>query len=134
MSDPNISELINELGENAKAYANTRIDYYKLLTAEKAAKASSWVITNFLLAIILALVLGFASLAGAIALGKALDNYPLALALTSIFYILLATFILLVRKKFIAEPLLRKFIKELFEEDKKNEKMNGHENHQNTAE
>ncbi|MDX2000863.1 MAG: phage holin family protein [Chitinophagales bacterium] len=118
MTDPSISDIISEATENARAYVNVQLDHIKLTTAEKLAKISSWIITNFLLAIMLALVLGFATVAVVLLLGRAMDNYPLAFFFGAVIHLALAGWVLWMRKKMIAEPLLRVFLKELFEDKK----------------
>ena len=74
MAFEELKENTEAIQENAKAYLESSIAYYKLWGFKVAMKSTTLMLKFFLIAICLSIVLLFVSVAGAFALGKVLDS------------------------------------------------------------
>lgn len=124
MSEP-IDKIAN-LFEKLKTYITLQIEILSLNAGEKAAKALAKLVANGAIVFLSLFVFLFASLAMAFALSSWLNSYALGFLLTAVFYLLIALLIVLLKTKYIEEPLVDIFIKMFFnknseEEDERNQ-------------
>lgn len=109
MAFEELKENTEAIQENTKAYLESSIAYYKLWGFKVAMKSTTLMLKFFLIAICLSIVLLFVSVAGAFALGKVLDNYPLGFLCVAGVYLVLALLLFLVKDKIVEGTILEKF-------------------------
>ena len=111
-----LKENVEDIQENAKAYLESSIAYYKLWGFKVAMKSTTLALKFFLIAFCLFVVLLFGSVAGALALGNSLGNYPLGFLIVAGIYLVLALLLFLVKDKIVEGPILEKFSEIFFNE------------------
>ena len=109
MAFEDLKENTEAIQENTKAYLESSIAYYKLWGFKVAMKSTTLMLKFFLIAICLSIVLLFVSVAGAFALGKVLDSYPLGFLCVAGVYLVLALLLFLVKDKIVEGTILEKF-------------------------
>jgi amino acid transporter len=109
MAFEELKENTEAIQENAKAYIETNIAYYKLWGFKVAMKSTTLMLKFFLIAMCLMIVLLFISIAGAMALGQLFDSYPLGFLAVAGIYLVLALLLFLVKDKIVEGPILEKF-------------------------
>jgi len=109
MAFEELKENTESIQENAKAFIETNIAYYKLWGFKVAMKSTTLMLKFFLIAICLMIFLLFISIAGAMALGQLLDSYPLGFLAVAGIYLVLALLLFLVKDKIVEGPILEKF-------------------------
>lgn len=116
MAFEEIKEHVDDIQENAKAYMESSIAYYKLWGFKVAMKSTTLMVKFMLIAICLTIVLLFVSIAGALALGKMFGSYPLGFLAVAGIYSILAALLFLVKDKIVEGPILEKFSEIFFDE------------------
>ncbi len=109
MAFEELKENTDAIQENAKAYIDSSIAYYKLWGFKVAMKSTTLMLKFFLIALCLMIVLLFISIAGAMALGQLFDSYPLGFLAVAGVYLVLALLLFLVKDKIVEGPILEKF-------------------------
>jgi amino acid transporter len=109
MAFEELKENTEAIQENAKAYVESSIAYYKLWGFKVAMKSTTLMLKFFLIALCLMIVLLFISIAGAMALGQLFDSYPLGFLAVAGVYLVLALLLFLVKDKIVEGPILEKF-------------------------
>jgi uncharacterized membrane protein YagU involved in acid resistance len=109
MAFEELKEHTKDIQNEAQAYIENSIAYYKLWGFKVAMKSTTMVLTFALIAISLTMVLFFCSIAGAFAIGKALDSYALGFLIIAGIYLVISLFIFLIKDKIIERPILEKF-------------------------
>ncbi len=109
MAFEELKENTEAIQENAKAYIDTSIAYYKLWGFKVAMKSTTLMLKFFLITLCLMIVLLFVSIAGAIALGQLFNSYPLGFLAVAGIYLVLALLLFLVKDKIVEGPILEKF-------------------------
>ena len=109
MAFEELKENTDAIQENAKAYIDSSIAYYKLWSFKVAMKSTTLMLKFFLIALCLMIVLLFISIAGAMALGQLFDSYPLGFLAVAGVYLVLALLLFLVKDKIVEGPILEKF-------------------------
>jgi ABC-type multidrug transport system fused ATPase/permease subunit len=104
-----IKDTIEDVQENAKAYIDKSIAYYKLWGFKVAMKSTTLALKFILIAICLVIVLLFVSVAGAIALSNLFGSYTLGFLAIAAVYLVLALLLFLVKDKIVEGPILEKF-------------------------
>lgn len=112
-----ISKLLTESSTEVQFYLQTQIDYLKLIGTEKVVKICSLLLSNLILTIIFSSLLLFLSLSAAIYIGHMMDGVHLGFLIIAGFYAFVGTLLMVFKKHMITEPILRKVIKTLFEEE-----------------
>ena len=102
-------EHTEAIQENAKAYVESSLAYYKLWGFKVAMKSTTLMLKFFLIALCLMIVLLFVSIAGAMALGQLFQSYPLGFLAVAGIYLILALLLFLVKDKIVEGPILEKF-------------------------
>jgi hypothetical protein len=116
MAFEEIKENVDDIQENAKAYMESSIAYYKLWGFKVAMKSTTLMVKFMLIAICLTIVLLFVSIAGALALGKMFGSYPFGFLAVAGIYSILAALLFLVKDKIVEGPILEKFSEIFFDE------------------
>lgn len=109
MAFEELKENTEAIQENAKAYIESSIAYYKLWGFKVAMKSTTLMLKFFLIAICLMIVLLFISVAGAFAIGNLLDSYALGFLIVAGIYLIIALLLFLVKDKIVEGPILEKF-------------------------
>ena len=109
MAFEELKENTEAIQENAKAYIDSSIAYYKLWGFKVAMKSTTLMLKFFLIALCLMIVLLFISIAGSMALGQLFDSYPLGFLAVAGVYLVLALLLFLVKDKIVEGPILEKF-------------------------
>ncbi len=109
MAFEDLKENTDAVQENAKAYLDSSIAYYKLWGFKVAMKSTTLMLKFLLITICLSIVLLFVSIAGAFALGNLFDSYPLGFLAVAGIYLVLALLLFLVKDKIVEGPILEKF-------------------------
>jgi len=109
MAFEELKENTEAIQENAKAFIEANISYYKLWGFKVAMKSTTLMLKFFLIAMCLMIVLLFISIAGAMALGQLLGSYPLGFLAVAGIYLVLALLLFLVKDKIVEGPILEKF-------------------------
>lgn len=127
-----ISKLFKESSDEVQFYLRTQVDYLKLLGTEKLVKMCSLILSSMILTIIFSSLLMFLSLAASIYIGHLMDGIHLGFLVVAAFYAILGVMLYTFRKYIISEPILRKVVRTLFEEDqpiRTNHNQNNHTTH-----
>ena len=109
MAFDELKENVEDIQENANAYLESSISYYKLWGFKVAMKSTTMILKFFLISICLMIFLLFISIAGAIALGQMMDSYPIGFMIVAGIYLVLALLLFLVKDKIVEGPILEKF-------------------------
>ena len=109
MSLEEIKENVEDIQENAKAYIESSVAYYKLWGFKVAMKSTTLMLKFFLIAFCLMIVLLFISVAGAMAIGNLLHSYPFGFLIVAGVYLVLALLLFLIKDKIVEGPILEKF-------------------------
>jgi amino acid transporter len=109
MAFEELKENTEAIQENAKAYVESSLAYYKLWGFKVAMKSTTLMLKFFLIALCLMIVLLFVSIAGAMALGQLFQSYPLGFLAVAGIYLVLALLLFLVKDKIVEGPILEKF-------------------------
>jgi hypothetical protein len=109
MAFEELKENTDAIQENAKAYLESSIAYYKLWGFKVAMKSTTLMLKFFLIAVCSMIVLLFISIAGAMALGQLFDSYPIGFLAIAVIYLVLALLLFLVKDKIVEGLILEKF-------------------------
>lgn len=93
----------------AEAYIESNLAYYKLKSFKLAMKSMTAIIKFGLIFLFLLMVLLFFSIAGAFALGKSLDSYALGFLIVGGAYLIITGILFTVKDKIVEGPILEKF-------------------------
>lgn len=116
MAFEELKENVDDIQENAKAYMESSIAYYKLWGFKVAMKSTTLMVKFLLIAICLMIVLFFISIAGALALGQLFGSYPLGFLTIAGIYLIIVFLLFLVKDKIVEGPILEKFSEIFFDE------------------
>jgi len=109
MAFEELKEHTEDIQKQAQEYIENSVAYYKLWGFKVAMKSTTMIFKFGLIAMSLTMVLLFCSIAGAFAIGKALDSYALGFLIVGGFYLLMTGLLLLIKDKVVEGPLLEKF-------------------------
>lgn len=104
-----LQDNIENIQENAKAYVESSIAYYKLWGFKVAMKSTTLILKFILIAICMMIVLLFLSIAAALAIGELMDSYVLGFLTVAGVYLILAFLLFMVKDKIVEGPILEKF-------------------------
>lgn len=108
MAFEELKENTNLIQEEAKAYAESTIQYYKLWGFKVAMKSIKGMVKAILVFFSLMMVLLFGSIAAAFAIGDALNSIWLGFLIIAGAYLILVIILVFARFKFIERQILRK--------------------------
>jgi ABC-type multidrug transport system fused ATPase/permease subunit len=112
-----LKDNVEDIQENAKAYIENNIAYYKLWGFKVAMKSTTLILKFVLIAICLMIVLLFISVAGALAIGESLNSYVLGFLTVAGIYMILVFLLFLIKDKIVEGPILQKFSEIFFNDD-----------------
>lgn len=102
--------------ENAKAYVETTLAYYKLKGFKIAMKSATMMVKVLVITVFLLIFLLFVSIAGALALGEHFGSYPIGFLIVAGIYFVLVIVLILIKDKLVEGPVLEKFSEIFFNE------------------
>ena len=109
MAFEELKENTEEIQEQIHNYIKTNVSYYKLWGFKVAMKSTTMILKFSLIFMCLSMVLLFCSIAGAMAIGKYLDSYPLGFLIIGGIYLLITSLLFLIKDKIVEGPILEKF-------------------------
>jgi len=109
MAFEKIKENTSELQQHAKDYLDSNISYFKLWFFKVAMKSTTMLLKIFLLSMMLLMVVLFLSVAAALAIGYALDNFAYGFLIIGGFYLIISILIYCIKDKIVEGPILEKF-------------------------
>lgn len=114
MAFDELKDELNSIQDNAKAYVDTSIEYYKLKGFKIAMKSASLIARGVVALLFISLFIFFISTALALAIGKLLDSYIYGFLIVAFFYLILTSIVLFFKSKFIEKKVIQKFSKIFF--------------------
>ena len=109
MAFEELKEHTEDIQKQAQAYIENSVAYYKLWGFKVAMRSTTMMLKFALIAIALMMVLLFCSVAGAFAIGKALDSYALGFLSVGGIYLVITGLLFLIKDKVVEGPILEKF-------------------------
>ncbi|WP_306351219.1 competence protein [Flavobacterium sp. '19STA2R22 D10 B1'] len=109
MAFEKIKENTQNIQDQAKGFLDSNISYYKLWLFKVGMKSTTMMLKIFLLSIMLSMVLLFFSIAAALAIGYALDNFAYGFLIMGVLYLIVSIIIYYVKDKIVEGPILEKF-------------------------
>ena len=109
MAFEELKENTENIQEQAQAYLENSIEYYKLWGFKIAMKSMTLILKLALIVLCITMVLLFLSIAAALAIGKALDSYALGFLIIGGVYFLFMGLFFLIKDKIVEGPILEKF-------------------------
>ncbi|WP_291103626.1 MULTISPECIES: competence protein [unclassified Flavobacterium] len=109
MAFEELKENTENIQDEAQAYIESNIAYYKLKSFKVAMKLTTLIFKFAFVFLFFLIVLMFFSVAGALAIGKTLDNYVFGFLIIGGVYLVISIIVFLFKDKIIEEPILEKF-------------------------
>lgn len=109
MAFDELKEHTEDVQKEAQAYIENSLAYYKLWGFKVAMKSTTMMLKFALIAIALMMVLLFCSVAGAFAIGNALNSYALGFLMIGGIYLVITALLFLIKDKVVEGPILEKF-------------------------
>lgn len=117
MAFEKLSNSIDELNDNVRAFTHSNAEYYKLLIFKQTTKSAISLIKFLIVAFSLSTALAFISLGIAFAISAALDEPSSGFFIVGVFYLLLIVLFIIFGKKPLTTFMLKKFSREIFNEE-----------------
>ncbi len=111
-----LKESIHEMQNQTHELIDSNLAYYKLWVFRVITKSSSALFKILLIGVLLVIVFVFFSIAAAIAIGYALDNFALGFLIMGGFYLLVSLLIYVFRNK-IERPIIEKLSEIFYNEE-----------------
>ncbi len=109
MAFQELKENTENIQEQAKAYIESTAAYYKLWGFKVAMKSTTMIIKFSLILLCFSMVLLFCSVAGALAIGIALDSYALGFLIVGGVYLVITGILFSIKDKIVEGPILERF-------------------------
>lgn len=109
MAFEELKEHTENIQDQAQAYIESNVAYYKLRGFKVAMKSTTTIFKIILIGLGLSMVLLFCSIAGAFVIGKYLNSYALGFLIIAGVYLILTGLIYFNRDKIVEAPILGKF-------------------------
>jgi lipopolysaccharide export LptBFGC system permease protein LptF len=109
MAFEELKENTENIQEQAQAFIENNIAYYKLRTFKLAMKSTTMIFKFTLILLCFCMVLLFFSIALAFAIGNYLESYTLGFLIVGFIYLVLTGFLFLIKDKVVEGPILEKF-------------------------
>ena len=109
MAFEEIKENTEQIQDQIHTYIKTNVSYYKLWGFKVAMKSTTMILKFTLILICLGMVLLFCSIAGALAIGKYLENYPVGFLIIGGIYFVITILLFFIKDRIVEGPILEKF-------------------------
>lgn len=109
MAFEEVKENVEDLKFQAKELLDANLRYYKLWGFKLLMKSTTMMLKMFLLAVMLLIVTIFFSIAAALGIGYALDNFAYGFLIVGVVYLVAAIVVYKVQDKIVEGPILAKF-------------------------
>jgi len=109
MAFDKIKENSEDIQNQAQAYLEKSISYYKLWGFKVAMKSTTMILKFTLILLCFSMVLLFGSVAVALAIGNYFGSYALGFISVAGLYLITTFFLFLIKEKVIEGPILKKF-------------------------
>lgn len=116
MAFEELKEHTEDIQKQAKEYVENSVAYFKLWGFKVAMRSTTIILKFALISMCFIMVLLFCSIAGAFAIGEALDSYTFGFLIVGGIYLAMAALLFLFKDKLIEKPILEKF-SEIFFKD-----------------
>jgi len=116
MAFEELKENSEDLLIQAKAFLESNVSYYKLWLFKATMKSTTMMLKLFLLSAMLVIVTIFFSIAAAIGIGYALDNFAYGFLIVGGIYLILSIIVYKVQDNIVEGPILKKFSEFFFNE------------------
>lgn len=117
MAFDELKDELNSIQDNARAYVDSSVEYYKLKSFKVAMKSASLIARTVIVLLFLSLFILFISIVLALAIGKALDSNIYGFLIVASFYLILTFFVLFFKSKLIEKKVIQKFSKIFFSDE-----------------
>ncbi len=114
MAFEELKENSEDLLHQAKAFLESNVSYYKLWLFKATMKSTTMMLKLFLLSVMLVIVTIFFSIAAAIGIGYALDNFAYGFLIVGGIYLVLSIIVYKVQDDIVEGPILKKFSEYFF--------------------
>lgn len=109
MAFEDLKEQTENLQEQAQAYIDSSVAYYKLWGFKVAMKSSTVLLKFILILLGVSMVLIFGSFAAAFAIGQSLGNYAMGFLIVAGIYALLTSLLFLIKDKIVEGRIMERF-------------------------
>jgi len=109
MAFDELKEHTEDIQEQAQAYIESSVAYYKLWGFKVAMKSTTMILKFTLILLCFSMVLLFCSVAAAFAIGKALDSYSLGFLIVARVYAVFTGLLFLVKDKIMEGKIMENF-------------------------
>lgn len=103
-----IKENLNEVQAQTRDFVESNLEYYKLWVFKVVTKSASSLLKIILIGVFLLMVVVFFSIAGALAIGYALDNFVYGFLIVGGIYLILSIIVYNLKNR-IEEPIIKAF-------------------------
>ena len=117
MAFEELKENTENIQEQMQSFLESNVAYYKLWGFKVAMKSTTMILKFTLIFICFGIVLLFCSIAGALAMGKYLDSYPLGFLSIAGVYLVVTGLLFTIRERFFEGSVLEKFSEIFFNDD-----------------
>ncbi|SFB76471.1 phage holin family protein [Zunongwangia sp. SCSIO 43204] len=117
MAFEKLTNSIDELNDNVKAFAHSNAEYYKLLIFKQSSKSAISLVTFLIVAFALSTAVAFVSMGIAFAISAALEQPSSGFFIVGGFYLVMIVVFVIFGKKPLTKFMLKKFSREIFNED-----------------
>jgi uncharacterized membrane protein len=114
MAFEELKEHTDDIQKQAKEYIENSAAYYKLRGFKVVMQSTTMILKFVLIAVSLSMVVLFCSVAGAFAIGEALNSNALGFLIVGGIYLAITGLLFLVKDKIVEGPILEKFSKIFF--------------------
>jgi uncharacterized membrane protein len=114
MAFEELKEHTDDIQKQAKEYIENSAAYYKLRGFKVVMQSTTVIFKFVLIAVSLSMVVLFCSVAGAFAIGEALNSNALGFLIVGGIYLAITGLLFLVKDKIVEGPILEKFSKIFF--------------------
>ncbi|MCV9929682.1 competence protein [Flavobacterium sp. LS1R49] len=109
MAFEELKEHTENIQDQAKAYVDSHLAYYKLWGFKVAMKSTTVIFKFILLSLCFCMVMLFGSFAAAFAISNALGSYTFGFLIVAGLYLIATILIFFIRDKIVEGPILGKF-------------------------
>jgi hypothetical protein len=109
MAFDKIKESSEDIQNQAQAYFETSVSYYKLWGFKVAMKSTTMILKFALILLCFSMVLLFGSVAAALSIGNYFDSYAIGFLSVAGLYLIVTLLLFLIKDKVVEGPILKKF-------------------------